>query len=143
MSTSTNAIAFYGYIWGEKRIDSEWSKKIAKARGHKNPWDSFIESTKEDNDAWVASHRTQLDAWYDINKAIEEEYGVSLGEHCSDGCVMRYVSAFELTAYRGCPVRLRLPFDPSWEEKLNTWLRDMKLRAPQKRPHWWLASWWG
>jgi hypothetical protein len=165
MGVSTDAFLFFGYCWSdETRLfdpdeDGELSEKILAERGEKNPWDAAPDVVKrtgitgeqrKQSEAWIAEHRLELDEWYGKKRAIEKTFEVDIGQHCSDGCTMPYVSLIaSLTlARRGYPESLgqKLPdADPGWAAKIDAFMEKFKIEKPegQTAPQWWLASWWG
>lgn len=168
MGVSTDGIIFYGYCWeDEVRLfdgEQDWDRLIARKRGHVDPWSEFPKELEDSEhlryvrdyakrnelvEKWKAEHRAELDAWYELLRGIEAEYGVELSYHCSDGCSMPYlhIKDEEITARRGYPVELNTDtafrVSPEWGEKFDRWLTEMGITKPHPEPRWWLVSYWG
>lgn len=168
MSVSTNGMLVYGYIWGddvdllnpdgdEASDGREWVDVIAERRGIVSPWASFppeIEALPypKKNTAtkvWAEENRAALDAYYAAKKAIEDEYGVEIDSHGSDGWAVPIVKVAGVghTARRGYPVKLdpsALAVDPAWDEKLARFCADLGIDTSEAEgPGWFLTSWWG
>lgn len=168
MGVSTDAILFYGYVWKEeqdllervkgRKEDDEWPDILLRRRGIRNPWDGYpnaeirairnYEEQRWRGDAWMTEHRAELDAWDAQKQAVEKEFGVDIGTHCSGECSMPFVHIVEAgtSARRGYPEKLEpdaLHIDPAWDAKLDRFLKELGLRKPQKNPGWYLVSYWG
>ena len=168
MGVSTNGILFYGYCWQDEDVklfrDEEgrdWPGYLAIKRGHKDPWDALPKRLHDRSaseyvhdydqrwrliDTWKAEHRAELDAWHSLQNAIEQEFGVELGRHCSGEYPMPFLAAKKYTARRGHPVPVDvadLAVDPEWTGKLDRWLSEMGVEKPHPEPRWWLVSYWG
>jgi hypothetical protein len=151
MGQSTNAIVFYGYIWDDEGADVEFDlddavDAIYRARGHVDPWDARPEDVSYRD--WAAGHKAEIDEWRAIRVAIDAEFLVGVGQHCSDSASMPYVfiRSTEVTAYRGSPKPLMsLDVDPAWRGQLDAFLTDNGIEAPEgeNQPGWWTCSWWG
>lgn len=179
MGQSTNAILFYGYCWneegdifseGENTEDDEdverdeWSHRVAKKRGHMDPWNSYPRDEIETlpyyreqraaGEKWAEDNRQALDKWHEVIKAIEAEFGVDVGYHCSCDCPMSYVFVVAscTTARRGYPEKINpnAILDPGatevmdWNERLDKWFKELGVSKPpgQDAPGWWLVSHW-
>lgn len=167
MGTSTDALLVYGYVWidecnilnpnGEEDDDREWVDIIAERRGVANPWVNYppeIEALpyaqrQAASEAWIKTHRAELDAMYAAKKAIEAEYGVEIDSHGAGEWRVPIVkvSGVGHTARRGYPVNLdpsALAVDPAWNEKLARFIADLGIDTSEAEgPGWFLASWWG
>lgn len=160
MGQSTDAVIFYGYCWDDEcdlfdDPEVEWPEIIAIERGHKNPWKFFppeieklpYEQKEIASKQWCDENRQIIDGWYAIKKKIEKEFGVDIGSHCSGECSIPYVHIpeSEITAHRGYPVELSnqsLQVDASWDERLDAFMKALKIERPHKVPGWRLVSWW-
>lgn len=184
MGVSTDVILFYGYCWSKdgvelwpnmergegRREDKEWQKLVLEARGMKDPWDDYpaahmeevqrtkgYEAQRAEGEKWAEEHRAELDAWYAARRAVEEEFGVEVGWHCSCECPLpyAYVVASRLVAHRGCPkavdpAALGLVGDQTgpqyalWGAMLDRWAEALGVQKPdgQECPRWWLVSHW-
>jgi hypothetical protein len=158
MGVSTDAILFHGYCWDDETTlfeDGEWAEAVLKKRGVHNPWDDYppeiervpdYEQRRKAGEEWTAVNRSRLDDWYAAKKAVEEEFGVEVGGHCSGDCSMPYVAikgAGE-TAHRGYPKEVPdLAVDPTWAAKLDRFLAEFGIEKPHPEPKWWLVSYWG
>lgn len=117
MGMDSDAILFYGYVWGEgegpftPRYDEDdydegdsdedkWAESLARASGAKNPWDSYVEPPRhlsyDEREAisksWIAEHDEALDVWYEAKHAIEKKWAVRIGTHCSYEVLMKYLT---------------------------------------------------
>lgn len=162
MGVSTDGMLLYGYIWDDETElfdnddDDEWVDVVAKSRDIPNPWDRYVEpklpymEQRAHADAWVAEHRKELDAMYAAKRAIEDEFGVTISYHGSDGWSVPYVHIkdAEVAAYRGSPqsvTGMSLERNPEWDAKLDRFMEELGIEKPdgQDEPGWYLASWWG
>ena len=163
MTTSTDAMLFYGYVWEDEATlfgsdnESEWEEVIARQRGISNPWDSYpqdidalpYDEQRQAGDRWTAAHRNELDAWHAAKKAIREEYGVETDHHGSDGWSVPLIKIAGAghTAVRGYPHQVTaadLAVDPEWDGKLQRFAADLGIDLPEALgPGWFIASWWG
>lgn len=155
MSTSTDAILFYGYCWDDEvqllpENEDDWVSVVLKKRGYSDPWDDFVEDMslpyvqrRAANDAWLEARRQDIDAWCVRKRAVQEEFRVDLHRHCHAECPMPYVAAFRLLAQRGCPVEVvSLAVNDEWNERLDRFLTELGWSKPHPAPRWWLVSCW-
>jgi hypothetical protein len=160
MGVSTDAVIFFGYCWEEEQRliegDEEWPTLILLKRGEKNPWGDYpkglddlpFAESRAAGDKWSKANRAALDAWRAKRDAVEKEFGVEVGQHCSDSCSMPYLEIVSagFMARRGYPEELdvsKLTEKPEWTAMLDRWLAELGIEKPQDRPRWWLVSWWG
>lgn len=176
MGVSTNAVLFYGYCWGEeselferpmnRRGElMEWPEIILQRRGVKNPWDDapadldeYLPRETYDQQqarakAWTDAHRAELDAWYAAKRAVEAEFEVEIGSHCSGECSMPYLAVTDqpIVATRGNPEEIdidRLILDSTgpatiWTQKLDRFIAEFGIEKPHPAPKWWMVSYWG
>lgn len=130
-------------------MPDDWLDAISIKRGHADPVSCYTEPSgsyeykSQHFSAWLDMNRAVLDAWYETRDAIESEYGVTLGVHCSDGGYpLAYLAAVEYTANRGCPLAIETLETPAITG-LSRWLADFSLDPPSDC-RWWLVSyWWG
>ncbi len=168
MGVSTDAKLFYGYCWSEEGSvfsedgvddpipDDDWVEEILRGRGISDPWDAYppedqlltYDARRKVGDAWCEANRAKLDAWTTAKKAVEAEFGVGVGTHCSDEYPMPYVFAVgsEKLASRGNPERLMpaaMAAGPDWSARLDRFFAEFKIAKPHESPAWWLVSYWG
>lgn len=151
MGQSTDAIVFYGYIWDDEDalIDFDLYDAVnatMAARGISNPWDDRPEGVSHRE--WADAHQPEIDAWRTMKQAVEDEFLVDVGRHCSDPAPMPYVfvRSTEITASRGNPKPLtQITVDPAWKGQLDTFLAECEVEPPEgdNQPGWWTCSWWG
>lgn len=102
------------------------------------------------DDEWSADDE---DFWENVQRPVEDDFGVDIGDHCSDTCGMPYVAVTEsLTkAWRGHPRSITsLEVKPEWREALAKAMAFLKEKQPGlaelfdgKEPGWFLVSYWG
>jgi hypothetical protein len=160
MSFSSDAILFYGYCWSEEcdLIErgeySEWEEAIAVKRGLVNPWDScpdFHEirdyaKRRDAENAWLAKHESELDAWRAATKAIAEEFGCCIRHHCAGEYPMPYIAirASRICASRSNPEEVKsLEVQPDWDAKLERFITELGIEKLHESPRWWLVSYYG
>lgn len=163
MGTSTNAILFYGFTFGEEKpwvedLESEdsqdeegWEEAYAKAMGLERPEEPFppgVRNPKTYNYDHTPEEQPVIDryrAFWDAKRKLVEKSGVEIGTHCSCDYPMYYVcvSESELTAHRGDEQEVKsLDVDEDWDEKLKAFCKTMKIKIGNKKPRWWLVSNW-
>ena len=165
MSVSTNATLFFGYCWDEEvrlftadKPEGEWMDIVLHRRGVHNPYNDFpagsfdhirgyAEKCKAENE-WFSANRKSLDDYLRQVRQVVEEFGIVVGDHCSDSCRMPYVAVAGAvkSAYRGDPQAIdpaKLVADPAWPGKLDRFLNEFGITKPQPEPGWWLVSIWG
>jgi hypothetical protein len=167
MSTSTDALLIYGYIWDDEydlfddgdtdEIRGDWEDRIAAAAGLVNPWDRFPEEidrlprdqrTAQAN-AWKAEHRAELDAWYEAQRRAVSSYGVTVDHHGSDewSCPIVKITDAGKTASRGYPLLVTgedLQVGGNWNDKLTRFVTDLGIDVSEaKGPGWFIVSYWG
>jgi hypothetical protein len=170
MSTSTNGMLVYGYIWSEdvnileaahtgEDDQREWPEIIADRRGIANPWDGYPspsgvsqsqrEAATRRAEQWIATHRAEIDARREAIKAIEAEFGVVIDSHGSDSwtCPIVSIAGASITAHRGYPKQItpaNLEVGADWDAKLATFIAELGIDTSEAEgPGWFLASWWG
>lgn len=166
MSTSTDALLVYGYVWGDEcnilnpdgeEDDREWVDIIAERRGVIDPWGTFppeindmpYAKQREAAKVWSDANRAEIGAYLETKKAIEVEYGVEIGHHGSDSWRVPIVKIANVghRAYRGDVISIdptALAVDPAWNEKLSRFIADLGIDTSEAQgPGWFLVSWWG
>jgi hypothetical protein len=171
MGASIDAHLFYGYIWddeddygkiacaihgvdeddyepGEHSL-SDWADVIHERRGHPNPWVDFPnDAPQATTDAWVAANREAIDRKFAELKAIKDEFGVSLDWHGHHECQAPHllISGTKRTASGtdGLGVTAAdLWVNPDWRDRLDKWLAEFGIEAPQPEPQWWIVAEYG
>lgn len=167
MGVSADAILFYGYCWNKEHelfLDGVgnagyWGEVVARKRGHVDPHDAFPKKEFENLpfevmckavENWRKANREAMDSWCKAKSAIEKEFGVEVGQHCSDKCSVPYVAvaASRTTARRGYPVDMSekgMVTLAEWDGMLDRWFHETGAEKPegQNVPRWWLVSYWG
>lgn len=160
MSTSTDAILFYGYCWddewsGEDMPEwaGDWEKAYAAARGVMAPRAALPERVGPDGHSRPTDYSPQeqaiidqYSAYWKAQREVVAAAPALVDEHCSDECQMKYVAikASVTTASRGCPEQiLSLDVDPAWRPQMEEFCELMKIDVSMKKIGWWLVSWWG
>lgn len=133
MSTSTDAILFYGYVWDEEDKPSPWTTGVDDDRDEED-WKTRYGRLKGiDPEDWRA-----LDA-------IAETSPCLVDTHCMATCPMAYVAvrASLTISCRGFPSEiLSLAVEPVWPEQLATFCQDLGIDVSGKKAAWWLVSYW-
>ncbi len=173
MSNSLDAVLFYGYLWCDdddrERIGraihgvteedyddcdhspGDWIDIVHRRRGHVNPWDTRPVSASADDAAaerWIAENREALDRMYETKEAIDDEFGVAIGwhGHTDDQAPhLRIVGTEQRASYNNGLAVLpeMLGVDPDWRDRLDKWLAEFGIEAPQPEPGWWLVAEYG
>jgi hypothetical protein len=170
MSTSIEAVLFYGYLWdddeaygdvacaihGVDRDDydpgehslSGWEDIILERRGHVDPWVDFPGGTDAENKAWIAANREAIDRKRQAKDAIGSEFGVDAGWHghheCSAPHLMIVASKDFAEHMDGLAVTpTTLAVGPLWREQLDRWLAEFGIEPPQPEPQWWIVAVYG
>lgn len=123
VSTSTNAILFYGYHWDG---DPPWSDPGEDEDD--GDYEDRYEDGEDDSD----------------DDEPPDAFGCGFGTHCSYECPMYYlaVRSSEQEAYRGNPVKVKTETGKEWDARLAKALKKYGIEPPQKNPQWWLVSLW-
>lgn len=81
---------------------------------------------------------------------VPDEFGITLGWHCSDRYPMPYLAITEThtIAWRGYPKQVNDLFNTHPESAQDEWIRRFKKFSKQtgiklEPLGWYLASWWG
>ena len=141
MSTSTDAILFYGYVWTDKESP---------------PWSSDDEDEgDEDEDDRYARRAGFTDKWSEGDDGYFDRRGKVLAKakceivhHCSDSCVMYGVAVkgTVTTAWRGYPKKIdpdKMAPKSEWADALRSYCEHMGIKTGNRKPAWHLVSWWG
>lgn len=147
MGQSTDAVLAYGYAWQSDDVDllnthnddteddyEEWEETVLRRRG----------ITRGDED---------YGAWRERVKAVREEYGVSIGSHCSCEYPIPYIYVIgtRYQAYRGMAKVIEIVEQPTreWDAKLQKFIDDLGISLedpeygdPVVGPGWFLVSMW-
>jgi hypothetical protein len=170
MGASIDAHLFYGYLWddgddygkiacaihgvdeddyepGEHSL-SDWVEIVLERRGHVDPWLSHPGGTDAVNKAWVAANREAIDARHDAKDAIASEFGVDLGVHGHHECQAPHLLIAGTKRTASGPDGLGITaadlwVDPDWRDRLDKWLAEFGIEAPQPEPQWWIVAEYG
>lgn len=141
MSTSTDAILFYGIDLGED-LDID---EIARNCGF-DPDDEDYEFDTLDNFYLkkIGIYRGEDENYVEWGKRKELALnGVGDGRHCSGYYPMHYISiGTHYEAYRGHPTEVtNLGINSDWDDKIKKYCETIGI--PFSKPKWILASYWG
>lgn len=157
MGSSSSVHLFYGYCWDEPeefiKCDDDWENVVAAKRGIKNPWDEHepeeVPYTQQRayTDRWIKENDAKLDEWRDTLWSIKAEFGVGVGHYGDYDYTSPYVHvvASEITFYGSKDITDLMPLEakPEWDEMLDRWFKELRVKKPQKRARWWLVSSYG
>jgi hypothetical protein len=138
MSTSTDAILFYGFACD----DGDKNHEILCGTDDE-PEDGDDEADPQEASEARWRKAFDLPSLADVEKH-QEKYPVVIGHHCTCDYMMYYVAIrkTELTASRGCPEKVRsFRVGLEWDDQLREFCKRMGLRAP-KQFGWCLVSMW-
>lgn len=164
MTTSTNAILFYGYCWEEEDVscpwkigeeddeeededDEDWEKRYAFRKGCIPPSAKFPEKegSKPKYSAAEKKIVDQYAAYWDKKQQLVEEATCEVATHCSGECPMPYVAvkASSTIAHRGTMKEITsLKADPTWDKALTEFCALMGIKTDGLKAAWWLVSDW-
>ena len=170
MGTTLSTKVFYGYVWHDSpdsgdvdlgdfdsepaepgdHVGSNWPQIVAARRGHIDPWKSFTPSKagshaqrEAADDAWIAANQQRIDQWRETCDAIDAEFGVDLGHHGHSDYAAPHLSSYvhaEGTWTDGLDISDLPEVDPVWRERLDRWLAEFNVPAPQDAPRWWVVA---
>jgi hypothetical protein len=171
--SSVDAILFYGYLWSDEEDDGEiacaihsetdpskcssndWDSVVYARRGHLNPWSNFTEDERlpyaERQAAtarWVEENREAIDRLHKEQAEIRAEFGVSLSSHGHYDCSVPHllvVGTKQTVSFtEGLALApSMLAVDPDWRDRLDKWLAEFGIAAPQPEPKWWMVAHYG
>lgn len=157
MSTSTDALLVYGYIWDDEidLIDpgKKWTDILLAKRGVVDPYESYPGPNAPSHDTperartkWLAQNRAAIDAWLKSKSDLELEYGVAIAHHGSGEWRVPIVCITDwFCANRGYPIKLTsesLTVQTGWNAQLQRFLTDLEIdTSAAQGPAWWLCSW--
>jgi len=161
MSTSTDAILFFGFCWDEEgdifadadEADDDWEDRYARLAGLVEPTetypdkgighpDRFGENYTPEEALIIDRYRAFWSAKNDMIAALP----VEIDRHCSGDCLMPFVcaKASKVTAWRGYPKEIEsLEVKPEWEAELRSFCAYMGIDVSEKKCAWWMVSFWG
>lgn len=142
MSTSTDAILFYGFCWtDEGRLP--WQKDDEDGDAEEDPddgeWESRFARLGGLTGTW------QDHGYYEHRKAIVETATCEVIRHCHADCAMYGVGANgSITrASRGNPEAAPVhETSPEWDGQLRAYCALMGIETRDQQPRWWLVSDW-
>ncbi len=141
MSTSTDAILFYGYVWTDKE-SPPWSRDD----------DDDDDEDADDRYARLAGFTDEWtegdDGYFDRRVKVLANAKCKIVMHCSDSCVMYGVAVkgTATTAWRGYPKKIdpdKMAPKPEWADALRSYCEHMGIKTGNRKPAWHLVSWWG
>ena len=154
MGVSTNALLIFGFDFhdsdsdGDYRFGEEgWEEFYAAKKGVVDDSELF---NKEGNyavpEGAERNRREKLhDIYYDKKQKLAKKAGVEIDCHCSTDYPIYFVSLRSYSASRGFPTKIDISKidDVTQDEiaKLKEFCEIMEIKW--KKPHWYLASYWG
>jgi hypothetical protein len=125
MGVSTDGILFYGFYEAE---ESEWAEY------------------DEGDEAYLEEHgQSRIDGLFEQKFKKTNLY---LGSHCSDNYRLRFlaIASTHIEASRGYPQKVdptSMIVQPEWEPLLRNCAEELGIDLGDKKPDWYLASYWG
>jgi hypothetical protein len=158
MSTSTDAILFYGYAFDDEdqvpwpcerdedgeEEEEDWEDRWARVNGLLAPAEPYGDEPR----AVETPARLLHQAYWAARRELATAAGVDVDIHGYVDCPMYLVAipSTKRTAHRGDPVAVDALVVPEGaDEQLHTFMAKMGIEKPpgQERPRWWLVSYWG
>lgn len=156
MSTSTNAVLFYGYAFDDEdqvpwpaNLDDgdeeeDWEDRWARLNGLLEPTEPYGDEPR----GIETPARRKYSEYWAAKRELAKAAGVEIDTHCHSDCPMYLVAipSTKRTARRGDPLALDALVVPEGaDEQLHTFMAKMGIEKPpgQERPRWWLVSYWG
>ena len=141
MTTSTDAILFYGYCWQDEDCDRPWMiDRDGDPDDQEEDWqERYAEAMGME--LIPGYHARQWDRIQTLVRAS----GCEVGTHCSSECPMPYVAVSDsiVMSHRGEMTEVRsLSVDPAWDGQLTEFCRVMGIPTSRARAAWWLVSDW-
>lgn len=158
MSTSTDAILFFGYQWeygvppfcsedGDEIIDpNDWETYWAAAHGINPPKEEYP-SDRTDQSPAAGTIRAVYAEYWDKKRALAEVAKCRIDTHCCCEEPMPYLAIKEsrIVASRGFPEEVtpgRIIAPKEWHDQLRQFAEKINLKL-EGEPKWWLVSYWG
>lgn len=155
MSTSTDAILFYGYVWDEE-TSTPWT--IGKD-------DEDADSERDEEEDWEERYarlkggltKPEMPGGYDSKLYTEylhkkgeivKDSACEVGTHCHSDAPMPYVCirSTYICNSRGDMTRLspeQFEVDEGWDVELKKFCKLMGIAPPAEGPGWYMVSYWG
>jgi hypothetical protein len=164
MSTSTDAILFYGYCFGDDFDNPPWKVKrnedgdledgyddeesiYASAVGVNPPKEEY--PVKNDDSDVANEIRLNYSAYWADKSRVNKESCCEIIRHCSGDYPMYgvAVSSTVIKAWRGYPKDLKncdhLIVDVIVNNLLKNYCEKMGIDVTGLEPSWWMVSYWG
>lgn len=124
MGVSTDGILFYGFYETE---EGEWDEN-------------------EEGEEYIEEHGESMTS--DHFREKFKNANLYLGTHCSNGERLRFlaIKSTHIEAARGHPQKIdpaSMTVQPEWEPLLRSCAEELELEIGDKKPDWYLASYWG
>ncbi len=166
MTTSTDAILFYGYCWEEEtskpwnigkeddeetETESDWEARYASAKGLVHPTEPYPDSGSgpiTNQRSYTPEDRQivgKYQAYWDKSRVLIEASLCVVETHCSDECPMPYVAikTSVILSSRGSMTEVKsLTVDSGWDAALADFCHTLGIDVSSMRPAWWLVSDW-
>lgn len=167
MTTSTNAILFFGLAWEtessrpprkdasedeEEDPDEDWEEQYALLKGLTRPSEPFPTGTRKDfrsGETYTEAETLVLEkfrSYWAKKNALTEAEPCTIGTHCHSECPMPFVAikASMRTAHRGDIVSVSsLTVGDDWYNYLMEFCHLMGIDTSDVKPGWFLVSYWG
>lgn len=164
MSTSTDAILFWGYSWtdetskpwtigtedagddAETDESDDWEDRYAQASGLARPQHPYPDVPRgQQPTAMQAAVMEAFKQYWEAKRKLVAASGCEVRTHCSGDCPMPYVAvmASHKLAWRGDPVEITsLDVAPEWQEQLAAFCQKLGIKTEGLKATWWLVSDW-
>ncbi len=142
---------------GEDDEDDDWEGRYARTKGCLPPAlpfpDREVPPTRENGWSttptdYTAAEQAIIDqhsAYWEMKRELAKAAPCLVDNHCSDSSPMPYVAVrvSVTNSSRGNPHEITsLAVDPSWDKDLAEFCTAMEIDIRNKKPGWWLASYW-
>lgn len=150
MSTSTDAIIFYGYVWDEETstpwtigqddeetTDEDWEERYARLKAGLEKPDTGNGFDQKVYSEYLAKKRE-----------IVKDCPCKVDTHCSGEYPMPYVCISDsyVCNSRGDMTELKpeqFEVEENWNDELKKFCKLMGITMPAGGPKWYLVSYWG
>lgn len=148
MSTSTDAILFYGYCWNEE--GAPYDDNIGPILAMDDHLDDVLcaKLGGPERPVWDDNRKAYSDAlgvyWPARDAFLIAALGakVEIVHHCSDGCTLYGLAIKVMRAHRGYSVEVDDLTPPDGAEALAKVADILNIDITGQRLGWWLVSWW-
>lgn len=171
MGVSTDAILFYGFCWDEETStpwtigkdddeedpdEDDWEIRYARLKGvvranEKYPDKGIDPKTGRYRTDYTPEEQAIVDrysAFLDAKGKVVDASGCEVDTHCCQEAPMPYVfiKTSKITNWRGSmtPITMdTLKVGDDWDQQLAAFCDLMGINVKDKKPGWFLVSYWG